>query len=79
MDSSCFFSGNSLDDLETLLKLLPAAKLKALAKDFLRNGLPQSKGDLVKSLCKHSRQKGILSFAKNARDTNPIEKKVKTK
>ena len=76
------FSGDRLEDLDVLLKLLPAPEVKAIAKEMnLASGFARNKSDLVEDLMKHSRRKSVMFFKSGdgGGGGNPIEKKLKAK
>ena len=58
----------NLNDLETAMKILPAADLKTLAKSYHMNPASQIKETIVAELMKRSRQNTIGSMFKIAGD-----------
>ena len=61
-----------MEDLEGVLAVLPAPELQNLAKGLKLNLKNQQKKQLVEAVLKHSKQKHIGAFFKQAANTKTI-------
>ena len=69
-----FFAGESLEELDVLLNLLPAPQIRILAKEFNVSSKGTQKSDFVASLVKHSKQRSVF-FVKGK--DNPVASKLR--
>jgi hypothetical protein len=55
-----FLSGSQLEDLEATLKLLPAASVRKICKDFNLATKGNHKHDFIETLISHSKKKSFF-------------------
>ncbi len=63
------FSETSLEDLESTLLVMPAPEVQTLAKTLKLNTKNQQKEQLTEAIIKHSKQKHLSAFFKQAANT----------
>ena len=61
-----------MDDLDGVLSVLPAPELQNLAKGLKLNLKNQQKKQLIEAILKHSKQKHIGAFFKQATNTGTV-------